>query len=91
MKKKKILMVFICWLCLSFLVIAQIDQVAYERRVVIKYAAPGPNPAHANGFDYTMPANGIFQVEIIPIRIWYSASIAGMPCPGMWVKSSSLE
>jgi hypothetical protein len=145
MKKKKIAMVFICWLCFGLLVIAQIDQVTYERRVVIKYAAPGSNPAHANGFDYTMPANGTFQVEIIPdrvslsvhgipividvavgilfedpkghltrgkkrytqgpwrqgignafvtfkttkgqkIRIWYSASIAGMPCPDVWGK-----
>lgn len=145
MKRKKIVMVFICCLCLAFLAIAQINQATYERRVVIKYAAPGSNPAHANGFDYTMPAAGTFQVEIIPdrvslsiqgipividvavgilfedpnghlvrgskrytqgpwrhgignafvtikttkgqkIRVWYSASIGGMPCPEVWGK-----
>ena len=145
MKKKKILMVLICCLCLVFLVIAQIDQATYERRVVIKYAAPGSNPALANGFDYSMPTKGTFQVGIIPdrvslsiqgipividvavgilfedanghlsrgskrykkgpwrhgigsafvtfkttkgqkIRIWYSASIGGMPCPEVWGK-----
>jgi hypothetical protein len=145
MKREKFFSVFICGLCLAFLAGAQLDQVAYERRVIIKYAAPGSNPAQANGFDYTLPAAGTFQVEIIPdrvslsihgipividaaigilfedkkghlsrgakrykqgpwrhgignafvtfktttgqkIRIWYSASIGGMPCPEVWGK-----
>lgn len=145
MKEKKGLIVIISILMLAFFVTAQFDQMTYERRVVIKYAAPRSNPAQANGFDYTMPANGTFQVEIIPdrvslsiygipivvdaavgillrdpngsltrgnkrykkgpwkhgignafvnlkatkgqkVRIWYSASIGGMPCPDVWGK-----
>lgn len=143
--KRKGLAAFIFILFLVCFVMAQLDQMTYERRVVIKYAAPGSNPTQANGFDYTMPVKGTFQVEIIPdrvslsisgvpivvdvavgilfqdpngnlrrgskrykkgpwrhgignafvtlkatkgqpLRIWYSASIGGMPCPNVWGK-----
>ncbi|UCH92318.1 MAG: hypothetical protein JSV88_18755 [Candidatus Aminicenantes bacterium] len=76
MERKKGLIIILI-LFLTFVNHAQFDQMTYERRVVIKYAAPGSNPAQANGFDYTMPAKGTFQVEIIPDRV--SIAIQGIP------------
>jgi hypothetical protein len=76
-KKRKGAIIFIVSLFFAYVVYASFDQVTYERRVVIKYAAPGSNPAHVNGFSYTIPKDGTFQVEIIPDRV--SATIHGIP------------
>lgn len=59
--------------------ISPFEQRVYERRVVIKYAAPGSNPAQVDGFNYTIPEKGTYQVEIIPNRP--SIAIKGIQIP----------
>ena len=79
MERKKRLFVFVCGLLFVVNVIASFEQLAYERRVVIRYAAPGTKPTHANGFMYTIPQGGTFQVEIIPKRP--NVAIKGLEVP----------
>ncbi len=143
--KKKCIVLGIVIFVFTFPHIYAFEQKVYERRVIAKYAPPGSDPAQVEGFNYTIPETGTWQVEIIPdrvslaihgipividvavgilfqvpdgtlrrgttryrkgpwrhgignafvtikiskdqqIRIWYSASIGGMPCPDVWGK-----
>jgi len=54
-----------------------LDQLVYERRVIIEYASPGTSPILANGFDYTIPGDGTWQAELIPNRP--AVSLQGIP------------
>lgn len=58
---------------------AQNNREVYQQRVVIQYAAPGSNPAQVNGFAWTAPQAGTYQVTIRPNRP--SVVIKGLEVP----------